>query len=201
MVNLAAVVVLLGTLGWEVTISYLFGGIIIAISGGLLLTHLGMEEYLIDFGLGSQNSKQKDDEITFSRKERLKSAYYDGLNILKQILPYVLLGVTVGAIIHGLVPQNLVSNYLSGAFSVPGAVIVGVPVYTNIMGVIPVAESLINKGLPVGTAVAFMMSVAALSLPQFILLKKAMKRKLLFYYGGVLSLGIMILGILLNSFL
>jgi uncharacterized membrane protein YraQ (UPF0718 family) len=199
MVNLAAIVVLFGTLGWKVALSYLLGGIVVAISGSVLLSKLKMERYLVDFGLNSTEVSSEDLKLT--KKERLKAAFDDGLNILKQIFPYVLLGVTVGAIIHGLVPENIIINYLSGPLSVPGAVLIGVPVYSSIMGVIPVAESLITKGLPVGTAIAFMMSVAALSLPQFILLKKAMKKKLLVYYGGVLSLGIIILGVFLNFIL
>ncbi len=198
MVNFAAIVVLFGTLGWEVTLAYVIGGIIVAILGSLVLTKMNMEKHLIDFGL---SESPQTEEISVSRKERFKMAYGEGINILKQVAPYILLGVTVGAGIHGFIPEELIANYLSGAFSVPGAVIIGVPVYTDIMGVIPVAESLINKGLPIGTAVAFMMSVAALSLPQFILLKKAMKKKLLVYYGGVLSLGIIILGFFLNFIL
>ena len=199
MVNFAAIVVLFGTLGWQTALSYVVGGIIVAILSSLVLTKMGMKEYLIDFGL-SQSSEEKE-EINMSKEERLKMAYGEGVDILKQVTPYVLLGVTVGAGIHGLVPEQLVTDYLSGAFSVPGAVLIGVPVYTDIMGVIPVAESLISKGLPIGTAVAFMMSVAALSLPQFILLKQAMKKKLLVYYGGVLSLGIIVLGFFLNFIL
>ncbi|MGM0438946.1 MAG: permease [Patescibacteria group bacterium] len=199
MVNLAAIIVLFGTLGLKFTLAYLIGGITVAVLGSILLTKLGMEKHLINFDLGSTDIEMEEVKLTI--KERLKSAYEDGLSILKQILPYVLLGVTVGALIHGLVPETIIADYLSGPFSVPGAVIVGVPVYTDIMGVIPVAESLIAKGLPVGTAVAFMMSVAALSFPQFILLKKAMKKKLLFYYGGVLSLGIIVLGVFLNFIL
>ncbi len=199
MVNFAAIVVLFGTLGWQVTLAYVVGGIVVAILSSSILTGMGMETHLIDFGLSENSTKEK--EVVVSKKERLKMAYAEGVDTLKQVTPYVLLGVTVGAGIHGLVPEQLITDYLSGAFSVPGAVLIGVPVYTDIMGAIPVAESLISKGLPIGTAVAFMMSVAALSLPQFILLKQAMKKRLLVYYGGVLSLGIIILGLFLNFIL
>lgn len=199
MVNLAAIMVLFGTLGWKVAFSYLVGGVLVAVGGSVLLSKLKMDRYLIDFELSSAGNSSR--EAKPKKRERLKLAFDDGVNILKQVVPYVLLGVTVGAVIHGLVPENLIVDHLSGPLSVPGAVLIGVPVYSSIMGVIPVAESLIAKGLPVGTAIAFMMSVAALSLPQFILLKKAMKKKLLFYYGGVLSLGIVILGIFLNFIL
>ncbi len=157
-----------------------------------------MDRFLISFNVKKTSCDSKREKI--GQKKRLEETYRDGITTIKQIFPYVLIGVTVGAGIHGFVPEELISTYLSGAFSVPGAVIIGVPVYTDIMGVIPIAESLIEKGLPVGTAIAFMMSVAALSLPQFILLKKAMKKELLFYYGITLSLGIIILGFLLNLF-
>lgn len=197
MINFAAIVVLLGTLGWQITLAYSAGGIVIAVLGAIILTQLKMERFLINFNVNNNDFSGNE---RISQKNRLKNTFQDAVGIIKQIFPYVLLGVTVGAGIHGFVPEQIIAKYLSGAFSVPGAVLIGVPVYTDIMGVIPIAESLIAKGLPIGTAVAFMMSVAALSLPQFILLKKAMGKKLLFYYGTVLSLGIVLLGFLLNFF-
>ncbi len=197
MINFAAIVVLLGTLGLSITLAYVIGGIVISILGSLILVKMKADRFLINFNINNFNTFQLKEP---SRRERLKNAYQDGITIIKQIFPYVLLGVTVGAGIHGFVPSEIIINYLSGILAVPVAVIIGVPVYTDIMGVIPIAESLIEKGLPIGTAVAFMMSVAALSLPQFILLKKAMQKRLLFYYGAILSLGIIILGIFLNIF-
>ncbi len=198
MINFAAIVLLFSSLGVEITLAYVVGGIAVAVLGSFILTKMKMERFLVGFDVKMDQNVSKEQKIT--KKERLKATYQDGIETVRQIIPYVLFGVTVGAGIHGLVPEEVISNYLSGAFSVPGAVIIGVPVYTDILGVIPIAESLVNKGLPIGTAVAFMMSVAALSLPQFILLKKAMKKELLFYYGVTLSLGIIILGFLLNFF-
>ncbi len=198
MINFAAIVVLFSTLGIEITLSYVLGGIIIAVLGSIILVKLKMDRFLISFNFKEASGDYKEEDL--AQKERLRKTYKDGVATIKQIFPYVLVGVTVGAGIHGFVPEEIISTYLSGAFSVPGAVIIGVPVYTDIMGVIPITESLITKGLPIGTAVAFMMSVAALSLPQFILLKKAMKKELLFYYGVTLSFGIIILGFLLNFF-
>jgi len=197
LINFAAIAVLLSTLGVKITLAYALGGVIVAILGSVILVKLKMERYLISFNF-SESNKKDEEEKKLTRRERLKETYQGGVEIVKQVFPYVLFGVTVGAVIHGLVPEDIISNYLSGRFSVPGAVIIGVPVYTDIMGVIPIAESLIAKGLPTGTAVAFMMAVATLSLPQFILLKKAMQKKLLFYYGAILSLGIIVLGFLLN---
>ena len=198
MINFAAIVLLFNSLGAEITLAYVIGGIVIAVLGSIVLVKMKMERFLVSFNVKATQSVSTAQEIT--KKERLKLTYEDGIETIKQIFPYVLFGVTVGAGIHGFVPDEIIGNYLSGVFSVPGAVIIGVPVYTDIMGVIPIAESLVNKGLPIGTAVAFMMSVAALSLPQFILLKKAMKKELLFYYGATLSLGIIILGLFLNFF-
>ncbi len=199
MINFAAIVLLFSSLGTKIALAYIMGGVTIAILGSAVLVKMKMERFLVNFN--QKTSQDPSEAQGLTRKERLKATYQDGINTIKQIFPYVLFGVTVGAGIHGFVPEEIITNYLSGVFSVPGAVIIGVPVYTDIMGVIPITESLIAKGLPIGTAVSFMMSVAALSLPQFILLKKAMKKELLFYYGATLSFGIIILGFLLNFFL
>jgi uncharacterized protein len=199
MINFAAIVILFGSLGIKITLSYLFGGIIIAVLGSFILVKMKMEKFLVDFSVTERiRNNSNDQKITF--KERLSASFEGGLKIISQTFPYIIFGVTVGALIHGFVPEEIIINYLSGVFSVPGAVIIGIPVYMSIMGIIPIAESLVSKGLPIGTAVAFMMSVAALSLPQFILLKKAMRKKLFFYYGLILSLGIVVLGIFLNLF-
>ncbi len=199
MINFAAIVLLFTSMGIEITLAYVIGGITVAVLGSVILVKMKMERFLVGFNLKiNQDVSTTTKELT--KKERLKLTYEDGIETIKQIFPYVLFGVTVGAGIHGFVPEELIGKYLSGFFSVPGAVIIGVPVYTDIMGVIPIAESLVKKGLPIGTAVAFMMSVAALSLPQFILLKKVMKKELLFYYGAILSLGIIVLGFFLNFF-
>ncbi len=198
MINFAAIVLLFSSLGVEITLAYLIGGIVVAVLGSFILVKMKMERFLVSFSIKTDQNISTLQGLT--KKERLKLTYEDGAETIKQIIPYVFLGVTVGAGIHGFVPEEIIGNYLSGFFSVPGAVIVGVPIYTDIMGVIPIAESLVKKGLPIGTAVSFMMSVAALSLPQFILLKKAMKKELLFYYGATLSVGIIILGFFLNIF-
>ena len=198
MINFAAIIVLLGSLGIKITLAYLIGGVVIAVLGSFILVKMKMDKHLVNFNINNTNDSLNNQKINFN--QRVKISYQNGFKIFKQTFVYVLFGVTVGALIHGFVPQEIIINYLSGIFSVPGAVIIGVPVYMNIMGIIPIAQSLFSKGLPIGTTIAFMMSVAALSLPQFILLKKAMDKKLLFYYGAVLSLGIILLGIFLNLF-
>lgn len=197
MVNEAAVVVLFTNLGWEVGLSYLVGGVAVGIAGGWLLDKLNFERYIIDFDFG--NSNQKEEKL--ETKGRLKESWRETKEIVLKILPYVVIGVGVGAAIHGFLPEELIQNTLQGKYAVPIAVLVGVPIYTNIMGAIPVAESLMGKGLKVGTAIAFLMSVAALSLPQFIMLKKVMKKKLIVVYATIITIGIMFLGSVFNLFL
>lgn len=194
MVNEAAVVVLLGTLGWKVTLAYVLGGVAVGVSGGYLLKKLGFEKYLRQFDGAAGNHGKED----ISRKERFDLALEETKSIVREILPYVIIGVGIGAAVHGFVPQELIGKYLTGTLAVPAAVLVGVPIYTNIMGVFPVVESLVAKGLPIGTSIAFMMSVAALSLPQFVILKKVMEKKLIAAYAAVVSLGILILGFVFN---
>lgn len=194
MVNEAASVVLLGTLGWKITLAYIAGGVLIGVSGGFILKKLGFEKYIKEFDMASK--KHIDEEI--SKRQRLKLATTEARDIVKQILPYVIVGVGIGAAVHGYLPEELITNYLTGPLAVPVAVLVGVPIYTNIMGVIPVVESLIGKGLPIGTSIAFMMSVAALSLPQFVMLKKVMEKKLIAAYAAIISIGILSLGLLFN---
>ncbi|MFB6290964.1 MAG: permease [Candidatus Bipolaricaulia bacterium] len=196
MVNEAAVFVLFGSLGWEITLAYLLGGISIGIIGGTALTKLGFERYVIDFEFGDNQSGSEGS--TTSAKKRLREAFGDAKDIVGRIFPYVIVGVGLGAAIHGFLPERFIQGALQGTLAVPAATALGIPIYTNIMGVIPVAESLIGKGLPVGTSIAFMMSVAALSVPQFVLLKQVMKKNLLIAYGSIIGVGIMILGFVFN---
>lgn len=194
MVNEAAVVILLGVLGWKITALYVLGGVSIGIIGGFTLKKLNFDKYVMEFEFGEVNASEE--ELT--RKLRAQRAFEEAKDIIKQVLPYVLIGVGIGALVHGFVPQEVITNYLTGSLAVPGAVAIGIPIYTNIMGVIPVVESLIGKGLPIGTSIAFMMSVAALSLPQFIMLKKVMKKELITAYALTIGIGIMILGFIFN---
>lgn len=197
MINEAALVVLPGVVGLELTAIYAVSGITIGMTSGYTLNKLGFDRYVDDFEFGD-NSVELDEP---TRRERLRDAYIEAKEIILEIVPYVIIGVGVGAIIHGFVPGALIEKYLSGQMGVFGAVAVGVPMYTDILGVIPVVESLINKGLPVGTGLAFMMSVAALSLPQFMILKKVMHKELIAAYAATLSGGILLIGLLFNIIL
>lgn len=194
MINEAAIVVLLGVLGVNITVLYIVGGVSIGILGGILLDRIGFDKYVMDFDFGGQCECEENPSKTM----RVKQAYSEAKDIITRVFPYVLLGVGIGALIHGFVPQEVITNYLTGSLAVPGAVAAGVPVYTNIMGVIPVAESLIGKGLPIGTSLAFMMSVAALSLPEFVMLKQVMKKKLIISYAIIIAIGITMMGLAFN---
>ena len=197
MINEAALVVLPGVVGFELTALYAVSGITIGMTSGFVLNKAGLEKYIEEFDFG--DSDIDIDEPT--HRERARQAYAEAKDIIKEILPYVVVGVGLGAVIHGFVPQAIVTEYLSGPLGVFGAVAVGVPIYTNILGVIPVVESLIGKGLPVGTGLAFMMSVAALSLPQFMILKKVMKKELIAAFAVTVATGILIIGLLFNLLL
>ncbi len=194
MVNEGAIFVFLGVLGWKITLLYMIAGVTLGIVGGYTLNKLGFSKYVIDFQSGEQCYCEEDISI----KERLRRSYDESSRIIKSVLPYVFIGIAIGAGVHGYVPQSAVVKYLTGPLAVPGAVIVGIPIYSSIMGVIPVIESLMMKGLPVGTALAFAMSVAALSLPQFIMLKRVMKKELIIAYALMIGTGIILLGLLFN---
>lgn len=196
MINEAAIVVLMGVLGLKITALYLIGGISVGILGGVSLSKLGFGKYVKRFEFGNQSQLEENPTKT----ERIRRASSEARDIVTRIFPYVLIGVGVGALIHGYVPQETITNNLTGSWAVPAAVAAGVPIYTNIMGIIPVAESLVGKGLPIGTSLAFMMSVAALSLPEFVLLKKVMKKELIGAFAAIVAAGIIALGLIFNVF-
>ena len=194
MINEAALVVLPGVVGMKLTALYAVSGIGIGMTSGYVLNKAGFDKYIKEFDFGDSDVDIEEP----TRKERARQAYVEAKDIITDIMPYVIVGVGLGAAIHGFVPQQVVSEYLSGPFGVVGAVAVGVPIYTNILGVIPVVESLIGKGLPIGTGLAFMMSVAALSLPQFMILKKVMKKELIASFAVTVASGILLIGLLFN---
>lgn len=194
MINEAALVILPGVVGLKTTALYAVSGITIGITSGFMLNKLGFERYVKEFEWGDSDVDLDEP----GRKERARKAYIEAKDIVTDILPYVIIGVGIGAVVHGYVPQEAISTYLSGPLGVIGAVAVGVPIYTNIIGVIPVVESLMGKGLPIGTGLAFMMSVAALSVPQFVILKKVMEKELIAAFAVTLATGILIIGLLFN---
>ncbi|MFA6017458.1 MAG: permease [Patescibacteria group bacterium] len=192
--------------GMKVTIIYNVVGIIIAMLGGFLIQKLGMEKYVKPELLKFKSRKQVEQEnggTSLPFKELLKYFWNDGMNITKNVFPYVVLGVSIGAFIHGFVPASLVTKYLSNKswWAVPIATLLGAPLYANSVSVIPVMEALVKKGVPLGTALAFMTAIVTISFPESMILKKVMKWQLLATFFGITIVGIMIMGWIFNTIL
>ncbi len=190
--------------GLRTTILYNLLGIVISIAGGMLIQRLHMEKYVEPALLKFKNRNTMLSEnkgIEPALKERLALWWSDGFEITKKVYPYVILGVAVGAIIHGFVPQTLIEKYLGmkAWWSVPAATLLGVPLYANSVSVIPVMEALVGKGVPIGTALAFMTATVTLSIPEALILKKAMKWPLLLTFFGITTFGIMVMGWVFNG--
>jgi len=213
MVNEIAVVLLFGMFGWKIALLYVVSGVLLAIVAGVILGKMKLEhlveEYVWEFksdGEAEPSSAKgyggaKEEKPT--TKERLLSSYYYTKNLVLKIIPYVLIGVALGAGIHGYLPEGLLAVYASASnpFAVIIVVLIGIPLYSNAAGTIPIVRSLVEKGLPMGTALAFMMSVTALSLPEMIILRNVLKPKLLALYFGIVGLGIIATGYMFNMVL
>ncbi len=203
LVNEAAVAALWATMGLKATLIYTVSGILLGVIGGYLIGLLKMEKYVADFvykiKVGDLNKNPKD----LSVKERTAAAYESVKDIVEKIWIYVIIGVALGGIFHGYAPEGILAKYAGedNLLAVPIAVLIGVPLYSNVMGMIPIVESLIGKGLPVGTALAFLMGVTALSLPEMIILKKVLKNELIAAFVIIVSISIIITGYLFNIIL
>ncbi len=192
--------------GMKVTIIYNVVGMLIAIVGGFIIQKLGMEKYIKPELLKFKSRVQVEQEnggTPLPLIELLKYFWTDGMNITKSVFPYVLLGVGIGALIHGFVPASLVAKYLSNKswWAVPVATLLGAPLYANSVSVIPVMEALVQKGVPLGTALAFMTAIVTVSIPESMILKKVMKWQLLAAFFGITIIGIMIMGWIFNAIL
>ena len=200
--NEIAIALLFGLFGWKVTAIYIGFGLLVAIVGGFVIGKLGMEKYIL-MDVKPMEGELEDVKITLTAKERVKEAYEYTRNIFKEIYLYVLLGVGVGAIIHGYIPADFIAKW-AGAdnpFAPLVAVIMGIPMYSNAAGVMPLVEVLTDKGMLLGTALAFMMAVTALSLPEAMILKKILHLKLIATFFGIVGLGIIAIGYLFNAIL
>lgn len=199
MVNEVAAVMLLGLFGPGVAILYISSGVIIATIVGYVLGRMKLEHLVEDY-VWKIKVKNERVDIEKSFSERLKEAYGYTSDLVKKVFPYVLIGVAAGALVHGYAPENFLAKIAGkrNFFAVPMAVLIGVPLYSNAAGTIPIVKSLIEKGLPIGTALAFMMSVTALSFPEMIILRKVLKPKLLAVYITILTIGIIFTGYLFN---
>jgi hypothetical protein len=192
--------------GMRVTIIYNLVGMGIAILGGMLIQRLGVEKYVKPELLKFKSRNQVEAEnggISLPFSKLIKYFWQDGMSITKTVLPYVVLGVGIGALIHGFVPATLVAKYLSTRawYAVPLATLLGAPLYANSVSVIPVMEALVGKGVPLGTALAFMTAIVTVSIPESMILKKVMRWQLLAWFFGITIVGIMIMGYIFNTVL
>lgn len=201
MVNEVALVLLYGMFGWKVAGLYLLTGLLIAIIAGWVIGRLKMERFVeewvyeIKMGQGSDPDGQK------NWSDRVEYGFDAVRDIVKKVWPYVVAGIAVGAGIHGYVPQGFMASIMgkSAWWSVPLAVLIGIPMYSNAAGIVPVVQALIGKGAALGTALAFMMAVIGLSLPETIILRKVLKKQLIAVFVGVVGIGILIVGYLFNA--
>ncbi|MBN2479688.1 MAG: permease [Parachlamydiales bacterium] len=204
LINEVALILLLGMFGWKIAVLYIFCGLLISVFAGLLLGNLNLQKMLISISLTKdQKCVCSHKKIKYTFKKRLSYSKNYTLTILKKIWIYIFIGIGIGAWIHGYVPQDFLAKYASSGkwYSVPLAVIIGMPLYSNAAGVIPLVSTLVEKGLGMGTVLAFMMSVTGLSLPEFLILKRIMKLKLLFIFASIVGVGIILVGYIFNLLL
>ena len=200
MVDLGSLVLLMSIFGAKIAIAYVIIGLVIAVIGGTIIEKLHMEKYVENFIMNA--SAVDINSPTLTRKERVIYAKDQVVETFKKVFPYILIGVGIGAIIHNWIPESWIESVLGGdnPFGVILATIVGIPMYADIFGTIPVAEALLAKGALLGTVLSFMMGVTTLSLPSIIMLKKAVKPQLLTLFIAICTVGIILVGYLFNIF-
>lgn len=199
MVDLGSLVLLMSIFGTKVAIIYVVLGLVIAIVGGTIIEKLHMEKYVEKFISRGGNVDIEDPDLT--RRDRLVFAKEQVIDTFKKVFPYILIGVGIGAVIHNWIPQDWIVRILGtgNPLAVPLATIVGIPIYADIFGTIPIAEALLAKGAQLGVVLAFMMGVTTLSLPSLIMLSKAIKPKLMALFIGICAAGIIIVGYFFNA--
>ena len=199
MVDLGSLVLLMSIFGWEIAVLYVALGLVIAVAGGRIIEKLRLENQVHDFIRNASVIDVPREELRF--KDRIKYAREQVLATVKKVAPYILLGVGIGAVIHNWIPGNIIVSLLGSKnpFGVVLATIVGIPIYADLFGTIPIAEALLAKGALLGVVLSFMMAVTTLSLPSLILLKKAVKPRLLGIFIGICTAGIIIMGYLFNA--
>lgn len=199
MVDLGSLILLMSIFGTKVAILYVIFGLIIAVVGGTIIEKMRMEKYVESFILSAGSVDIESPELT--KKERLVYAKEQTLSTFKKVFPYILIGVGIGAFIHNWIPEEWVVSLLgsNNPFGVILATVIGVPMYADIFGTIPIAEALLAKGAQLGTVLAFMMGVTTLSLPSLIMLRKAIKPKLLALFIAICTVGIIVVGYIFNT--
>lgn len=200
MVDLGSLVLLMSIFGWKVAIVYVVVGLVIAVAGGTLIEKMHLENQVEEFIRNRKAIEVPQEELT--KKERLKYAWEQVVSTAKKVATYVLVGVGIGAVIHNWIPEDIIVKVLGtgNPFGVIIATIAGVPMYADIFGCIPIAEALLAKGARLGVVLSFMMGVTTLSLPSMIMLKKAVKPKLLGIFIAICTIGIIIVGYFFNAF-
>lgn len=200
MVDLGSLVLLMSIFGWKVAIVYVVVGLVIAVAGGTLIEKMHLENQVEEFIRNGKAIEVPQEELT--KKDRLKYAWEQVVSTAKKVAAYVLVGVGIGAVIHNWIPEDIIVKVLGtgNPFGVIIATIAGVPMYADIFGCIPIAEALLAKGARLGVVLSFMMGVTTLSLPSMIMLKKAVKPKLLGIFIAICTIGIIIVGYFFNAF-
>ncbi len=201
MINEVAVVLLWGLLGWKIALIYAGTGLAIAIIAGWIIGQLKMEHHIADWvaDVRSSDAAVFNEQMTF--RDRVQAGFDSVKEIVGKIWLWIVLGIFVGALIHGYAPENFLTAIMGKGtwWSVPAAILVGVPMYSNASGMIPVVQALLGKGAALGTVLAFMMSVIALSLPEILILRKVLKMRLILTFVAIVAMGIMIVGYLFNA--
>lgn len=198
MVNEVALIMLWGMFGWKIALIYIGTGLLVAIVAGIIIGRLKMEKFVQDYVWEMQVGSTDIAELGWPERFAYAREYTIGL--LKKIWPYVVVGIAIGGFIHGYVPQDFLARWAGrdNPFAVPVAVALGVPLYSNAAGVIPIVQALTGKGMAMGTVLAFMMAVTALSLPEAIILKNVLKNRLLAVFFGTVAMAITLVGYLFN---
>lgn len=200
LVDLASLLLLMSFFGAKIAIAYVVVGLILAVIGGTMIDKLGLEKYVESYVHEIENVDAEIIELT--REERISYSKDQVKDIINKVWLYVLIGVGIGATIHNWIPQSVIENVIgsNNPFAVLLATVVGIPMYADIFGTLPIAEALFAKGVGIGTVLSFMMAVTALSLPSIVMLSKVVKRKLLGVFVAIVSTGIIIIGYLFNAF-
>jgi uncharacterized membrane protein YraQ (UPF0718 family) len=200
MINEIAVILLFGLFGWKTALIYVSTGLIIAIFAGYIIGKLKLERFVEDwvYEIKSSRIEQLEEKMNFA--DRIEYGITAVKDIVSKVWLYVMIGIAVGAGVHGYVPENFMASIMGKSvwWSVPVSVLIGIPLYSNAAGIIPIVQALLEKGASLGTALAFMMSVIGLSLPEAIILKKVLKLPLIFIFFGVVGTGIIIVGYIFN---
>jgi len=207
LVNEVAIGLFIGLFGLKMTVTYVISGILLGTISGIILQKMKLEKHLTPWVKTVLKNSQKEQNAFIAEKQtfkqRLPIIWQEAFTIIKGVLPYVVVGIAIGAIMHGYVPKNFFAKYMSkdNIFAVPMATLLAVPMYANASAVLPIVQVLVAKGIPIGTAIAFMMAVVGLSFPEAMLLKKVMNLKLILIFFSIVTLCIMISGYIFNIIL